>query len=124
MPDSEPSHTGSLPRSKVARWAALAMVALAAVTLVGVLAYWATLADPWTWRGLVALATVPFSLLCAWLLWRTPTRENANAALLVIAFSLVRIGLPADWTRATYILIALTVILAAPIVWAARTLPP
>ena len=124
MPDSEPSQTGTFTRPKVAVYAAAAMLALAALTLVAVLAYFASAADPWTWRGLVALATIPFALLCAFLLWRTPTRENAGAALLVVAFSLARIGMPSDWTTATYVLLALTVLIAAPVAWAARMLPP
>jgi hypothetical protein len=123
MPDSEPSHTGPMARPKQALYAAGAMVALAALTLVVVLAWFATASDPWTWRGLVAMATVPFALGTAWLVWRLPTRENAGAALLVVAFSLVRIGLPDEWTRATYVLIALTLAAGAPVAWAARTLP-
>jgi hypothetical protein len=124
MPDSQPSHSGTLPRPKEARYATIAMVVLAGVTLVGVLAYFTSTKDPWTWRGLVALATVPFALLCAGLIWRAPTRENAGAALLVVAFSLVRVGFPGEWTTATYVLMGLTVVLAVPVVWAARTLPP
>jgi hypothetical protein len=100
------------------------MLVLAAVTLVGILAYFVAAADPWTWRGLVAIATIPFALVCGALLWRAPSRENAGAALLVIGFSLVRVGLPGDWTRATYVLVALTLVIAAPVIWAVRVLPP
>jgi hypothetical protein len=100
------------------------MVVLAAVTIIGVAAYFTRTADPWTWRGLVALATIPFALVCAALLWRGPTRENAGAALLVVAFSLVRVGLPSEWTGATYVLLFITAACAAPVIWAARTLPP
>jgi hypothetical protein len=124
VPDSAPSDTGRIRPPKQAVYAAIAMLVLAGLTLVGVAAYWAQAPDPWTWRGLVALATIPFSVLCAGLLWRAPTRENAGAALLVIAFSVARVGFPADWTRATYVLIAITLAIAAPVVWAARTLPP
>ena len=101
------------------------MLLLAAVTLVAVLAYFATTPqDPWTWRALVAIVTIPFSLVCAGLLWRIPTRENAGASLLVIAFSLSRVGLPVDWRVATWVLIGVSLAIAAPVVWAARTLPP
>jgi len=100
------------------------MLVLAALTCIGVAAYFAQNKDPWTWRGLVALATIPFSLVCAGLMWKFPTRENAAASLLVIGFSLVRIGLPDEWTNATYVIIAITFALAAPVVWAFRTLPP
>jgi hypothetical protein len=124
VPDSAPSHTGPIPPPKAARYAAVAMVVLAAVTLVAVLAYFATTADPWTWRGLVALVTIPFALVCAGLIWRIPTRENAGAALLVILFSLARVGLPTDWNRATYALIVITLAIAAPVLWALRALPP
>jgi hypothetical protein len=124
MPDSVPTDTGRVRPPKQARYAAIAMIVLAAITLVGVAAYFSASTDPWTWRGLVALATIPFALVCAGLLWKVPTRENAGAALLVIACSLVRIGLPGDWTRATYVLIAITLVITAPVVWAARSLPP
>ena len=119
-----PDTTGPVRPPKPALYAAIAMAVLAGITTIGVLAYFTRTTDPWTWRGLVALATIPFSLVCAGLLWRAPTRENAGAALLVIAFSLVRVGLPAEWTGATYVLMLLTVIIAAPVVWAARSLPP
>ncbi len=119
-----PSDTGRVRPPKQALYAAIAMFALAFITLVGVAAYFSSTPEPWTWRGLVALATIPFCLVCAALLWRFPTRENAGAALLVIAFSLARIGFPDDWTRATYVLVVITIALAAPVVWAVRTLPP
>ncbi len=109
---------------KSAFFAAIAMLVLAGLTSIGMAAYFAKTADPWTWRALVALATIPFSLVCAGLLYRWPTRENAGAALLVLGFSLVRIGLPDEWTNATYVIIALTVVIAAPVAWAARSLPP
>ena len=109
---------------KPALWAAGAMVALAIVNVVGVTAYFLRNADPWTWKSLVALATIPFSLVCAALVWRAPTRENAGAALLVVAFSLVRIGFPGEWTNMTYVYLAISAAVAAPVAWAARTLPP
>jgi hypothetical protein len=119
----DPSHSGVTRPPRQAIYAAVAMLLLAAMTTIGVAAYFVHAADPWTWRGLVALATIPFALVCAGLLWRAPSRENAGAALLVIGFSLVRVGLPSEWTTATYVLLAITVAIAAPVVWAARTLP-
>ncbi len=108
-----------------ALFAAIAMLVLAGLTSIGVAAFFAKYAaDPWTWRSLVGLATIPFSLVCAFLLWRFPTRENAGAALLVIGFSLVRIGLPDEWTTATGVIVVISVLLAAPVAWAARALPP
>ena len=121
---SQSDSTGPIRPPPPARWAAVGMVVLAAVTTVGVAAYFTRTTDPWTWRGLVALATIPFALVCAGLLWRNPTRENAGAALLVVAFSLVRVGLPGEWTTATYVLMVITAACAAPVIWAARTLPP
>jgi len=109
---------------KPALYAAIAMLVLAGLTSIGIAAYFAKTPDPWTWRSLVALATIPFSLVCAGLLYRWPTRENAGAALLVVGFSLVRIGLPDEWTTATYVIMAITALVAVPVAWAARTLPP
>jgi len=108
---------------RVASYAAIAMLVLAALTILGLAAYFAKAADPWGWRGLVALATVPFCLVCAGLMWKLPTRENAGASLLVIGFSLVRVGLPGEWTLSTLVLVVLTAAIAAPVVWAARVLP-
>ncbi len=122
MPASQ-SDTGRVKAPKQARYAAMGMIALAGLTILGVSAYFVQATDPWTWRGLVAMATIPFALVCAGLLWRAPTRENAGAALLVVAFSVVRVGLPAEWTNASWILLVLTAACAAPVVWAARTLP-
>ena len=123
MPASQ-NDTGRIKAPKQVLWAVVAMLVLAALTCVGVAAYFAQNKDPWTWRSLVALATIPFSLVCAGLMWKFPTRENAAASLLVIAFSLVRIGLPDEWTTATFVIIGITLVLAAPVAWAARTLPP
>jgi hypothetical protein len=107
-----------------ARWAAEAMLVLAGLTTVMVLVYFFARSGTLTWGALVALATIPFSVVCAVLLWRSPTRENAGAALLVVGFSVVRVGLPGDWTRSSYALLALTLVIAAPVVWAAKKLPP
>jgi len=122
MPDSA-SDTSKINRPKQALYASLGMLALAGITAIGVVAYFVRNADPWTWRGLVALATIPFALVCAGLIYRAPTRENAGAALLVVAFSIVRVGFPGEWTNASWILLVLTAACAAPVVWAARTLP-
>jgi hypothetical protein len=124
MPSSQNETTGPIKTPKQVRYAVIAMLVLVALTCIGVAAYFAQNKDPWTWRGLVAIATIPFSLVCAGLMWKFPTRENASASLLVIAFSLVRIGLPDEWTTATYVLIVITLLIAAPVAWAARTLPP
>ena len=125
MPDSVTTDVRKLSGKarRVANYAAIAMLVLAALTILGLAAYFAKAGDPWGWRGLVALATVPFCLVCAGLLWKLPTRENAGASLLVIGFSLVRIGLPSEWTTATLVLVLLTAVIAAPVVWAARVLP-
>ena len=123
MPASQ-NDTGRIKAPKQVLYAVIAMLVLAGLVTIGVAAFFATHKDPWTWRGLVGLATIPFSLVCAGLLWKFPTRENASASLLVIAFSLVRIGLPDEWTRATFVIIVITLLLAAPVAWAARTLPP
>ena len=123
MPASQ-NDTGRIKAPPQVRWAIIAMLVLAGLTCIGLAAYFATHRDPWTWRSLVGLATIPFSLVCAFLLWKFPTRENASASLLVIAFSLVRIGLPDEWTSATYVIIFITLLIAAPVVWSARTLPP
>ena len=124
MPSSQNETTGPIKAPKQVRYAVIAMLVLAGLTCIGVAAYFATHGDPWTWRSLVGLATIPFSIVCAGLLWKFPTRENAAASLLIIAFSLVRIGLPDEWTTATYVIILITAVIAAPVVWAARTLPP
>jgi hypothetical protein len=106
-----------------ALWAAVAMLVLAGLTTVLVVVYFFVRPEPWTWRALVALATIPFSAVCAALIWRAPTRENAGAALLVVGFSLVRVGLPGDWTTATYVLVGITLVIAAPVAWAVKKLP-
>ncbi|HSQ68176.1 MAG TPA: hypothetical protein VLM85_33430 [Polyangiaceae bacterium] len=125
MPASVTTDVGKLSgrARRIANYAAIAMLALAGLTVVGIAAYFAERADPWSWRGLVAIATVPFCIVCAGLLWKMPTRENAGAALLVIGFSLVRVGLPSEWTSSTLVLLLVTGAAAAPVVWAARTLP-
>ena len=55
-------------------------------------------------------------------MWRSPSRTHALMGIGVLVFSLVRIGLPGDWTWVSFALVAITFLLLMPVVHAAIVL--
>lgn len=68
--------------------------------------------------GACAMGAVTASAL----LWRAPSRGHAMFGVLVMLMSLLRIGAPAEWTWASFALVALTFVLLMPLVHAAIVL--
>lgn len=104
----------------VASLALLAFSALTALALVG----WFREADaPWTWKSVLATSCAVLALGGSALLWRVPARGPALLGIGVMLGSLARIGPPAEWTWASFALVAVTFVLLMPLVHAAIVLP-
>jgi hypothetical membrane protein len=77
---------------------------------------------PWSWKSVLAAGCSLLSLMTSALVWRIPTRTHAIMGIAVMLFSLLRIGLPSDWTWVSFALVAATFILLMPLVHAAIVL--
>lgn len=110
-------------QKRIATAAAIALLAFAALTSLNLVSFFVLVPDPWTWKSLVAMASVAFALVVGVLLWRVPTRDHAIGGALVLLASLVRVGPPSDWNGSTAALVLLTAVAAVPIVFAMTRLP-
>lgn len=108
---------------RIALAGAIALLAFAALTALALVAWFVSVPDAWTWKSLVAISSVLFSIVVAILLWRVPNRDHAIGGLIVLGASLVRVGAPSDWNGNTATLFILTFAAAAPLAYAARKLP-
>lgn len=115
--------TDPAAQKRIATAAAIALMAFAALTSLNLVAFFVVVPEPWTWKSLVAMASVGFAVVVGVLLWRIPTRDHAVGGALVLLASLVRIGAPADWNGSTAALVLLTSVAAVPIVFAITRLP-
>ena len=117
------SVTDPAQNQRLALAGSIALIAFAALTALALVAWFLSVPDPWTWKSLVAIASVLFSLVVAVLLWRAPTRDHAVGGLIVLFASLARVGAPSEWNGNTATLFILTFAAAAPLAYAARKLP-
>ena len=108
---------------RIALAGAIALLAFAALTSLALVAWFVSVPDAWTWKSLVAISSVLFSIVVAVLLWRVPNRDHAIGGLIVLAASLARVGAPSEWNGNTATLFILTFAAAAPLAYAARKLP-
>ncbi len=104
-------------------YAAVALAGFALATTAALIAWFATVSEPWTWKSLVAIASVLFALTVAVLVYRLPTREHAIGGAMVLGASLLRVGPPSEWNGATAALFVLTALAAGPVVYAIVKLP-
>jgi hypothetical protein len=89
-----------------------------------VLVAWFASADqPWAFSSFVAVLSAFLGVGATGLLWRQPTRQHAYGGLAVMGLSLLRVGLPTNWTSYSVALITITALLAIPVVQAAIVLP-
>jgi hypothetical protein len=99
------------------------MIGFTAITAVTLVAYFARADEPWSFDSFVALLSLLVGGGAAWQLWRQPTRTHAIAGLAVLGFSLLRVGLPAQWGWATLAVFVVTVLFAVPVARAVMILP-
>jgi hypothetical protein len=107
---------------KIAAGAAAALLLFSALTTVALFAWFARAPEPWDWRALVTMFTAMLGLTSSALIWRIPSRLTCWSGVGVMAFSLVRIGPPDDWTWVSFTLLMVTFLLMIPLVHAALVL--
>jgi hypothetical protein len=107
---------------KIAAGAAASLLVFSALTTVALFAWLSRAPEPWSWRAIIATFTAIFGLTSSALIWRIPSRVTCWLGVLVMAFSLVRIGPPDDWTWVSFTLLMITVLLMIPLVHAALVL--
>jgi hypothetical protein len=74
------------------------------------------------WKMILTLLTAIIALALSATLWRNPSRVQAILALVTVASSLLRVGLPNQWTGYSFAIFALTAALSIPLVSAAVSL--
>jgi hypothetical protein len=114
-----PSLAASTKAVRHAVWALGAFSGLTALAL----AAWFASEMPWGLPAVVTILALVGGVATAALLWKNPQRPHAYAALGVMGFSIVRVGLPTQWNWTSIALITLTAILAVPVAQAAMVLP-
>lgn len=102
--------------------ASLALLAFGALTTLALVGWWRQSETPWNWKGILTAACAVFAVANSAAMWRAPTRLYAFVGIGVMLLSLARIGPPADWTWASFALVAVTFVLLMPLVHAAIVL--
>jgi hypothetical protein len=96
--------------------AAIGLWAFALFTGVALVAWFRTVPLPWTVGSIVAISTAAAAAMMSFVIWRSPTRGAVIAGAIVIAASLLRLGLPSSWTVMSAVVFDLTVMAAIPVV--------
>jgi hypothetical protein len=104
----------------IASAALLVFSALTSLALIG----WLRQPDAvWGWKSVLAAGCALGAVATSALLWRIPSRPRAVVGSAIMLTSLARIGPPAEWTWASFALVAITFVLLMPLVHAAIILP-
>jgi hypothetical protein len=78
---------------------------------------------PLNWKGFLATSCGFFAFFVSALVWMRPVRTHALLGVAVMTAPLVRLGLPGQWTTASFALLAATFLLLMPVLHAALVLP-
>ncbi len=113
--------TSAPPRAS--RNATYSLLAFTSLTVLSLVAWFLSADQPWGFASFIAVLTAILGMGTTALLWRKPTREHAAAGLLVMGISVLRVGLPSDWTWTSVTLLTMTALLAIPLIQAVIALP-
>src|SRR5580698_3763671 len=95
---SETLTLGPSATARAARNASYALLAFTSLTVLSLVAWFLRADQPWGFASFIAVLTAILGTGATALLWRQPTREHVMAGLAVMAISVLRVGLPSDWT--------------------------
>jgi hypothetical protein len=100
----------------------MSLLIFSGLTTVALIGWFYRNPAPWNWRSMVAIACAMLGVTTSALVWRAPSRGHAIMGILTMLASLARVGPPAEWTWASYSLVAITLVLLLPLVNAAVTM--
>ena len=100
----------------------MSLLIFSGLTTVALIGWFYRNPAPWNWKSLVAIGCAMLGVTTSALVWRAPSRSHAIMGIITLLASLARIGPPADWTWASYSLVAVTLLLLLPLVNAAVSL--
>jgi hypothetical protein len=109
-------------RAEIKQGAALSLACFGGLLTAGLVAWFSTVTEPWTWKSALALLCSPLGFASAALVWHSPTPRHVRLGILVMLVSLVRLGAPWTWTLASLAVIAMTGLLALPLFYASYAL--
>lgn len=107
---------------RAALMASLSLMCFSALTGFALIGWFYRNPQPWGWKSILTAACAMGGITASALVWRAPSRGHAMLGVLVMLLSLLRIGGPAEWTWASFVLVALTFVLLMPLVHAAIVL--
>ena len=107
---------------RAALLASIALLCFSALTGFALVGWFYRNPQPWTWKSVLTACCALGGIMASALVWRAPSRAYAMLGVLVMLLSLLRIGSPAEWTWASFVLVALTFVLLMPLVHAAIVL--
>lgn len=107
---------------RAALLASIALLCFGALTTIALIGWFQQSDVTWSWKSVLTLGCSILAVTTSALVWRAPTRTHAIMGIAVMLFSLVRIGLPGDWTWRSFALVAGTFVLMMPLVHAAIVL--
>jgi hypothetical protein len=102
--------------------ASMALLLFGALTALALVAWFQKSPGAWNWKSVLTVASVAGAVATSALVWRMPSRIHAILGIVVMLGSLLRIGPPAEWTWASFALVAVTFVLLMPLVHAAIVL--
>ncbi len=96
--------------------ASLSLLIFGLGTVLILVAWFTRAANPWTWRGVFAIATALSSIGASFAVWRFPSRPTLFVGLFVMASSLLRIDFSGELRTSTVLLMVFTLLFCAPLV--------
>ena len=102
--------------------ASMALLLFGGVSFLGLVVWFRLAPAPYVWKAWVTAGAALGTIITSAALWRKPTRLPAVLGLLLMVGSLARVGLPAEWTSFSLVIVGVTAILMMPVVHAALVL--
>lgn len=99
--------------------ASMALLLFGGISFLGLVVWFRIAPSPFVWKAWVTAGAAIGTIAASAALWRKPSRPPAIVGLLLMLGSLARVGLPAEWTTSSLVVVGVTAILMMPVVHAA-----